>query len=88
MSTIVLGARGRSVRPFAEIETPMRAVPEEPGASDRSITEPLAHQVDRPSHPIRSTGAVEQRQLLRIGQGDGGEADEPHAAPGDQRAPE
>src|SRR3990170_7989605 len=70
----------RCGRPLAEVEAPAGAIGEKPGAGDGVLAEASAHDVDRLREPI-PPWRVEEGELLRIAQVDGGQADEPNAAP-------
>src|SRR3990170_1537865 len=70
----------RCGRPLAEVEAPAGAIGEKPGAGDGVLAEASAHDVDRLGEPI-APWRVEEGELLRVAQVDGGQADEPNAAP-------
>ena len=71
---------GRCLRPLSEVRPPMIAVPDQPSAGDRLLSESLPHGVDRLGDAIGPVWGVEQRELLDIGQVDGGQADQAHRA--------
>src|SRR5438093_5596698 len=89
MSTIRTGVRyvkplrrltlvGRCLRALAEVESAPVRMPDQPGAGDRLLPEPLSHRVDRAGDPLGPVGGVEEGQLLDSGQVDGGQPDQPH----------